>query len=48
MEDGAYEAGIGYELDINKTNNINISYDYQGQGSKFSNNVISAKYVLKF
>ncbi|UYF43895.1 autotransporter outer membrane beta-barrel domain-containing protein [Aliarcobacter cryaerophilus] len=44
----SYEAGIGYELDINKTNNINISYDYQGQGSKFSNNVISAKYVLKF
>ncbi|WP_418186091.1 autotransporter domain-containing protein [Aliarcobacter vitoriensis] len=44
----SYEAGIGYELDINKTNNINISYDYQGQGSKFSNNVISAKYTLKF
>ncbi|MCT7492882.1 autotransporter family protein [Aliarcobacter cryaerophilus] len=44
----SYEAGIGYELDINKTNNINISYDYQAQGSKFSNNVISAKYVLKF
>ncbi|WP_164071291.1 autotransporter outer membrane beta-barrel domain-containing protein, partial [Aliarcobacter cryaerophilus] len=44
----SYEAGIGYELDINKTNNINISYDYQGQGSKFRNNVISAKYVLKF
>lgn len=44
----SYEAGIGYELDINKTNNINISYDYQAQGTKFSNNVISAKYVLKF
>ncbi|MFY4748626.1 autotransporter domain-containing protein [Aliarcobacter butzleri] len=44
----SYEAGIGYELDINKTNNINISYDYQAQGSDFSNNVISAKYVLKF
>lgn len=44
----SYEAGIGYELDINKTNNINISYDYQGQGTDFSNNVISAKYVLKF
>ena len=44
----SYEAGIGYEMDINKTNNINVSYDYQGQGSDFSNNVISAKYVLKF
>ncbi|MFV7789694.1 autotransporter outer membrane beta-barrel domain-containing protein [Aliarcobacter lanthieri] len=43
-----YEVGIGYELDINSRNNINISYDYQGQGTKFSNNVISAKYVLKF
>ncbi|MFY4805346.1 autotransporter outer membrane beta-barrel domain-containing protein [Aliarcobacter butzleri] len=44
----SYEAGIGYELDINKTNNINISYDYQAQGNDFSNNVISAKYILKF
>lgn len=44
----SYQAGIGYELDINKRNNINISYDYQGEGTKFSNNVISAKYVLKF
>ncbi|MBD3830038.1 MAG: autotransporter outer membrane beta-barrel domain-containing protein, partial [Arcobacter sp.] len=44
----SYEAGIGYEMDINKTNNINVSYDYQGQGSDFSNNVVSAKYVLKF
>ena len=44
----SYEAGIGYEKDLNKTSNINISYDYQGQGKDFSNNVISAKYVLKF
>lgn len=44
----SYEAGIGYEMDINKTNNINVSYDYQGQGKDFSNNVVSAKYVLKF
>ena len=43
-----YQAGIGYELDINKTNSINVSYDYQGQGSDFSNNTVSAKYVLKF
>lgn len=44
----SYQAGIGYELDINKTNSINVSYDYQGQGSDFSNNTVSAKYVLKF
>ena len=44
----SYEVGIGYEMDINKTNNINVSYDYQGQGKDFSNNVVSAKYVLKF
>lgn len=44
----SYQAGIGYELDINKTNSINVSYDYQGQGSDFSNNTLSAKYVLKF
>ncbi|WP_164469265.1 autotransporter family protein [Aliarcobacter cryaerophilus] len=44
----SYEAGIGYELDINKRNNINISYDYQAEGTKFKNNVVSAKYVLKF
>lgn len=44
----SYQAGIGYELDINKTNSINVSYDYQGQGTDFSNNTVSAKYVLKF
>ncbi|MCT7486591.1 autotransporter family protein, partial [Aliarcobacter cryaerophilus] len=38
----SYQAGIGYELDINKTNSINVSYDYQGQGSDFSNNTVSA------
>lgn len=43
-----YEAGIGYERELNNTNSINLSYDYQAEGSKFSNNVFSAKYVLKF
>ncbi|MCT7571292.1 hypothetical protein [Aliarcobacter butzleri] len=43
-----YQAGIGYELDINDRNNIHVGYEYQGQGKDFSNNIISAKYVLKF
>ena len=44
----SYEAGIGYEKDISATSAINVAYDYQGQGTDFSNNIISAKYVLKF
>lgn len=44
----SYEAGIGYERDINENSNINFSYNYQAQGSSFANNTISAKYVLKF
>lgn len=44
----SYQAGIGYEKELDKTNSFNISYDYQGQGSDFSNNTVSAKYVLKF
>jgi outer membrane autotransporter protein len=44
----SYEAGIGYERDINENSNINFSYSYQAKGTAFSNNTISAKYVLKF
>lgn len=44
----SYQAGIGYELDISDRNNIHVGYEYQGQGKDFSNNIISAKYVLKF
>lgn len=43
-----YLAGIGYEKELDKSNSFNILYDYQAQGSDFSNNTISAKYVLKF
>jgi outer membrane autotransporter protein len=43
-----YAAGIGYEKELDKTNSINVAYDYQGQGSDFSNNTVSAKYVYKF
>ncbi len=44
----SYQAGIGYEKELNKTNSLNISYDYQAQGTDFSNNTVSAKYLLKF
>ena len=44
----SYNLGIGYEMDINDSSNINFSYNRQGQGSDFVNNAVSAKYVLKF
>ncbi len=44
----SYDLGVGYEMDINDTSNINFSYNRQGQGSDFANNTFSAKYVLKF
>lgn len=44
----SYEAGVAYERKLNKTNNVNISYAYQGQGKDFTNNVVSAKYVWEF
>lgn len=44
----SYDVGVGYEHQINELSNINLSYNYQGKGSDFSNNVISAKYTYKF
>ncbi|NVJ54591.1 MAG: autotransporter domain-containing protein [Campylobacteraceae bacterium] len=44
----SYDLGVGYEMDINDTSNINFTYNRQGQGSDFVNNTFSAKYVLKF
>jgi len=44
----SYALGVGYEMDINDSSNINFSYNRQGQGSDFVNNTFSAKYVLKF
>lgn len=43
-----YEAGLGYDARINEASNINVSYNYQAQGSDFTNNVLSAKYEHKF
>ncbi len=44
----SYDVGFGYERDIDENSNINFSYNRTGEGSDFSNNTISAKYVLKF
>lgn len=44
----SYDVGIGYENQIDELSNINISYNYQGKGSDYSNNIISAKYTFKF
>ena len=44
----SYKAGIGYERDLNESSNINVSYDYSGEGSDYSNSTISLKYIYKF
>jgi uncharacterized protein with beta-barrel porin domain len=43
-----YDVGFGYETDLNKLSNINVSYNIQGEGSDYMNHVVSAKYVYKF
>lgn len=43
-----YEAGVGYVIDINNSNNFSLDYNYQGEGSKFRNNVVSVNYNYKF
>ncbi len=43
-----YEAGLGYDARINEVSSINVSYDFQAQGTDFTNNVLSAKYEYKF
>lgn len=42
-----YDAGIGYELS-GKRSSIDFMYNVQGEGSSFTNNILSAKYVYKF
>lgn len=44
----SYDLGIGYENNINDLTNINFSYNFQGEGSDYTNHVISAKYTYKF
>ncbi|MDQ7046011.1 MAG: autotransporter domain-containing protein [Sulfurimonas sp.] len=43
-----YDIGLGYERDVKEGHNINLSYNYQGQGTGFTNHVVSAKYVFSF
>ena len=44
----SYDVGVAYENQIDDLSNINFSYNYQGKGSDYSNNVISAKYTYRF
>lgn len=44
----SYDLGIGYENNINDLTNINFSYNFQGEGSDYTNHIISAKYTYKF
>lgn len=43
-----FTIGLGYEKELTKNSNINFSYEYAGEGSRYSTNTISAKYVLTF
>jgi uncharacterized protein with beta-barrel porin domain len=44
----SYDVGFGYERDIYELSNINVSFNRTGEGSDFTNNTVSMKYVLKF
>ena len=43
-----YAVGLGYEKELTNNSNINFSYEYAGEGSRYSTNTVSAKYVLTF
>jgi len=44
----SYEAGIGIKKSINDETNLRFEYNYEGRGSTFSNQTISAKLSWKF
>ncbi len=44
----SYAIGLGYEKQLNNNSNINFTYEYSGEGSDYSNNTISVKYVINF
>lgn len=44
----SYDLGMQYEIDLNELSNVNVSYNYQGKGSYYSNNVFSLKYTYRF
>jgi len=41
-------AGLGYDVDVNNQNNINVSYNFQGEGSKYTNHGLALNYRYKF
>ena len=43
-----YEAGIGYEINLNEQNNFNIFYKHLGEGNKYTNDVVTLNYNYKF
>ena len=43
-----YVAGLGYDVDVNNQNNINVSYNFQGEGSKYTNHGLALNYRYKF
>ncbi len=44
----SYAIGLGYEKQLNNNSNLNFTYEYSGEGSDYSNNTISVKYVINF
>ena len=44
----SYDLGFGYERDLSELSNLSFSYNFQGEGSKYTNHVMSAKFTLKF
>lgn len=44
----SYDLGLGYENSITELSNINFSYNFQGQGTNYTNHIFSAKYNYKF
>lgn len=43
-----YAVEVGYEKELTNNSSINFSYEYAGEGSSYSTNTISAKYVYTF
>lgn len=43
-----YAIGVGYERQLNNNSNINFTYEYSAEGSRYSTNAVSLKYVLTF
>ena len=43
-----YEAGIGYEINLNERNTFNIFYKHLGEGNKYTNDVITLNYNYEF